>query len=331
MIERKKDAARIEAHLDSLRQESWIGPSRQRWPKYIFFFAELQNAIRILRSGKLVCRSEADMAVDTGSKEVLDHTNPRFKDAVRLYFRPRTPTQHQVEGFRDADRLGSLGRHMPVPVFFLFDAKDVLTRKTTRFSDGNLSSASSVVSDDADFFEAIPFRKVYHDSSLYGLSELEKRNIIFHKCAEAIVPKELELDSLRSVWCRSEAEYQTLRYSLPSQILRKYGEKLRGRQSSLYFSKWSFVESATLEQSKIILRFNASTQTPGPFAAFLDVENQTTGKRYKWEKNLFHAKEPLTVNIPQIKRACAYRVRFSLDSVTAFAGEFRPKPETAPF
>src|ERR1017187_3495148 len=247
MIERKKDAARIEAHLDSLRGEGWIGPARQRWPKYVFFFAEMQNAVRILRGGKLVCRSKADMAVDTGSEEVLDHTDRRHKDSVRLYFRPRTPTQYQVEGFRPIGQYGSLGKHMPMPVFFLFDAKDILTRMTTRFSDGNLGAAGSVDSDDAGFFEAIPFRKVYHVSSLYGLSEAEKRNIIFHRCAEVIVPKELELDALRSIWCRSEAEYQTLRHSLASQILRKYGEKLLGRRSSLYFSKWSFVESATLE------------------------------------------------------------------------------------
>ena len=268
------------------------------------------------------------MAVDTGSKQVLDHTDQRWKNTVRLYFRPRTPTQYQVEGFRPMGQCGSLGTHMPVPVFFLFDAKDILTRKTTRFSDGNLGT-ETVPSDDADFFEAIPFRKVYHHSSLYG--DVEKRNIVFHRCAEVIVPKELELDALRSVWCRSEAEYQTLRHFLPSQTLKKYGEKLSGRRSSLYFSKWSFVESATLEQNKIVLRFNASTQTPGPFAAFLDVENKTTGNRYKWEKNPFQAREPLTVSIPQIKRTCAYQVRFTLDGVTAFAGEFRPKLETAPF
>jgi hypothetical protein len=329
MIERKKDAARIEAHLDSLRKESWIGPARQWWPKYVFFFAEMQNAVRILRGGKLVCRSEADMAVDTGSKQVLEHTDRQWKNTVRLYFRPRTPTQYQVEGFRPRGQYGSLGTHMPVPVFFLFDAKDILTRKSTRFSDGNLGAAGSVVSDDADFFEAIPFRKVYHHSPLY--SDGEKRNIVFHRCAEVIVPKELELDALRAIWCRSEAEYQTLRHSLPSQILRKYSEKLLGRRSSLYFSKWSFVERATLEQSKIKLGFNASTQKPGPFAAFLHVENKTTGKRYKWEKNPFQAQETLTVNIPQIKKACAYEVRFTLDGVTAFVGEFRPKPETAPF
>ncbi|MGO8701673.1 MAG: DarT ssDNA thymidine ADP-ribosyltransferase family protein [Limisphaerales bacterium] len=84
---------------------------------------------------------------------------------MRLYFRPRTPTQHQIEGFRPAGQYGSLGKHMPLPVFFLFDSKDVLTREATRFSKGNLSQ-NPEVGEDATFFASIPFEKVYHDSWL---------------------------------------------------------------------------------------------------------------------------------------------------------------------
>jgi len=70
MIERKPDAERIEARLEGLKSASWIGPARQWWPNFVFFFADLPNALRILRDGKLVCRGQAQMAVDTGSEKV---------------------------------------------------------------------------------------------------------------------------------------------------------------------------------------------------------------------------------------------------------------------
>ncbi len=322
MIGRKPDAGRIEAHLDSLKSAKWIGPARQWWPNFVFFFADLPNALRILKDGKLVCRSQAQMAVDTGSEKVLGWTADEWKDCVRLYFRPRTPTQHQIEGFRPAGHFDSLGKHMPVPIFLLFDAKDVLTRRTTRFSTGNLSQDPSV-GDDAAFFEAIPFEKVYHDS---WMREEEKAEIKFHRHAEIIVPHELALDGLRRIWCRSEAEYQTLLHLLPSNVAKKFREIIgQGKRPSMHFCKWTFVESTTLEQNRTSFAFNQSTMTPGPFTAEVRVTNQRTGDEYKWRNTQFQTTKPLVVLIPQIDRPTAYDVRFSFDDVNAYAGKFSPK------
>jgi len=322
MIERKPAAARIEAHLDRLKSANWIGPARQWWPNFVFFFADLPNAVRILQAGKLVCRSRAQMAVDTGSEKVLDRTAEQWKDCVRLYFRPRTPTQHQIEGFRPAGQYDSLGKHMPVPIFFLFDAKDILTRQTTRFSTGNLSQHPSV-GDDAEFFESIPFEKVYHDN---WMREEEKSEIKFHRHAEVIVPRELELEGLRRIWCRSEAEYQTLLHLLPSQLAKKFrGIIGQGKRPSLHFCKWTYVESTALEQNRISLTFNQSTITPGPFAAELRVTNQRTGDEYRWAKSNFQATKSFAVNIPQIDRPTAYQMVFALDGMIAFSSPFAPK------
>lgn len=155
-MERKPDAARIEAHLDRLREAGWLGVARQWWPKFVFRFDDIQNVVRILTAGKVRCRSQRGEALETASQEVLGNTEEKWKDCVRLYFRPRTPTQYQVEGFRPKGQLGSLRAHMPVPVFLLFDAKQILTRKATQFSTGNLA-ANPVVGDTAGFFETIPF------------------------------------------------------------------------------------------------------------------------------------------------------------------------------
>lgn len=322
MRERKPDAVRIEARLDGLRQANWIGPARQWWPKYVFRFDDIQNAVRILQGGKILCRAKRGEALETASQKVLDHTEETWKNHVRLYFRPRTPTQHQVEGFRPKGQLGSLKAHMPVPVFFLFDAKDVLTRASTKFSNGNLA-AHPIVEESADFFEAIPFEKVYHDS---WMPEGEKANIKFHRHAEVIVPNELELDALQLIWLRTEAEYKTLLHLLAPAVVKKFGPKMRrGKKPNIHFYKWSFVESASLEQNKISLVFNASTLTPGPFAAHLEVRNRATGAGYKWEHPQFQAKDTLTVGIPQIKKAAAFDVLFTLDGAVAYADRFTPK------
>ena len=322
MRERKPDAGRIEARLDALRQAKWIGPAREWWPKYVFRFDDIQNAVRILQSGKVLCRAQRGEALETASQAVLEHTEQTWKNHVRLYFRPRTPTQYQVEGFRPQGQFGSLQAHMPVPVFFLFDAKDILTRASTQFSNGNLA-ANPMVGATADYFEAIPFEKVYHDC---WMSEGEKANIKFHRHAEVVVPEELDLDALQLIWLRTEAEYKTLLHLLPPAAVKKHGPKIRhGKKPNLHFCKWSFVESASLEQNKISLVFNASTLTPGPFAAYLEVVNRATGEGFKWENPQFQAKGPLTVSIPQITKAAAYDVRFTLDGAIAYADRFTPR------
>lgn len=325
MSVRKPDAARIEAHLDHLQKASWIGPARRWWPKYVFRFDDIQNAVRILQAGKIVCRAQRGEALETASQQVLDHTEESWKNYVRLYFRPRTPTQYQVEGFRPQDHWGSLQAHMPAPVFFLFDAKTLLTQATTRFSDGNLA-ANPTVGETAAYFESIPFEKVYHDS---WMTDNEKPNIKFHRHAEVIVPHELDLSALRFIWLRTEAEYRTFLHLLLPAAIEKYGPKMRhGKKPNLHFYKWSFVESANLEQNKIALVFNASTLTPGPFVGCLEIRDRLTGQKYKWENSQFQANSTLSVSIPQIKQPTAYDVRFTLDGAVAYSDRFTPETTT---
>lgn len=321
MIERKIDAEQIKAHIEKLNSEPW-GPARKMWPNFVFFFACLPNALEILKQGKLISRSHATMVTDTGSEAILSHTSDEWKNCVRLYFRPRTPTQYQVEGFRPKGHWGSLGKHMAVPIFFLFDAKEILTRKTTRFSKGSLSQKNQV-GDDAAFFESIPFQKVYHDS---WLPEEQKSEIKFHRHAEIIIPNELDLTGLRWIWCRSEAEYQTLLHLLPISAVKTYKDKIRqDKRANLHFCKWTYVESVSLEQNKISFTFNRSSLTPGPFEAHLQITDNRTGHQYFWKNPSYTTTEPLVINIPQFEKPTAYNIRFTLDGEIAFENKFVPK------
>ena len=324
MTLRKPDADQIEAHLAALRTASWLGPARQWWPQFIFHFTDLQNVVSILTQGKLLARSRGEIATDIASADVLANTDDAWKDYVRLYFRPRTNMQWNNEGIRPRGFLTPLNAHCPVPVFLLFDATELLTRMTTRFSEGNLA-ADSTTGEDAAYFASIPFPKVYHNS---WLSEGEKRNVIFHRHAEVLIPGELGLVSLKHIICRSEAETETLRNRLPTQIRTQFdGLICEARQANLFERNWTFVETASLEQQRVVLNFNPTTKSSGgPFAAFLEIQNLTTGEKYQWKDSAYQANRNCSISIPQLVEPTPYEAVFTLDDAIAYAGRFNPNP-----
>jgi hypothetical protein len=321
----KKDAAEIKTHLRHLRQAGWLGPARKWWPDYVYHFTDITNAVSILRCGKLLCRSQAKIATDIASAQVIGQTDDAWKNQVRLYFRPRTPTQFHNEGFRPVANLGGLHAHCPMPVFFLFDAETILTQEHTQFSDGNLASSSPCVGSDAGFLTSIPFEKVFHDS---WLNEHEKRNIIYHRHAEILVPNELELNSLKWLVCRSEAEVRTLNHLLPSKTWDKYSKKIKVSRP-LFFRRWTFVEKAELDQRLIKIWFNPSTLTPQPFKARLDILDTVNGLSLYWENASFTANNQLLIRSHQLGDQVPYEVKFTLDGSLAYSDEYFP--EQIPF
>ena len=128
--ERKRDRHRIVAKLDDLVGR-YKYDARSWWPNFLFHYTALENAVSILESGALYSRDKAKsrglLGTDSASASVLARTSDAYKGYARLYFRPKTPTQYSNEGIRPH---GSLvhDAHCPVPVFLLFDSRDVLTR-----------------------------------------------------------------------------------------------------------------------------------------------------------------------------------------------------------
>ncbi len=101
------------------------------WPRFVYHFTDVRNAAAILQNDCLYSRAEASrlglMQVDNASAEIIGQTRPEHLEFVRLYFRPRTPTQYRNEGIRPGGRR-ELSAHCPVPVYFCFDALGVLSR-----------------------------------------------------------------------------------------------------------------------------------------------------------------------------------------------------------
>jgi hypothetical protein len=219
-LNEKQDAKEIRAHINTLKQSKWLGSARNWWPNYLFHFTDIQNVVGILARGELLSRAEAkasgQLVTNGASPEVIDQTEDRWKDYVRLYFRPRTPTQFRNEGFRPVGQRGELGAHCSVPIYLFFDSASVLCRQDTLFSEGNLAAEGVQTYRDAASFKQIPFELVYHDTAF---GSQDRGTIVFHRNAEVVVPKRLDLSSLQFIWCRSQAEYDTLIYLLPPNTL----------------------------------------------------------------------------------------------------------------
>lgn len=188
----KADSDEIASFLEDLQSSSWLGASRSWWPKYVFHFTELSNVVSILNDERLLCRNilkGREGFTDIASSQIIDSTLDQWKKYVRLYFRPRTPTQFANEGFRPINRR-RLNSHCPIPVVLLFNAQAILTRTGSQFSEGNLGAGGAVaVGNTADFLRILSFKDIYHDSAIWGVDDARKNKILFHRNAEIIVPE----------------------------------------------------------------------------------------------------------------------------------------------
>ncbi len=236
---------------------------------------------------------------------------------VRLYFRPCSPTQYVVEGIRPTSQLRYGGAHCPVPVVFLFDSREILTRRDTRFSDGNLAAGGDAYGDSCAFGR-IPFKQIYHSSPL---SEPERRTIKVRRNAEVIVPDPLNLSGLLRIATRSVAEYETLRSLLSYREWRFWANRVEtGVRSGLHLGRWTYLEQVVMTTDRITLWFNPDTEEPGPFLLDCRVLDSSTRKTYTLTKPDFTAKQPLVMNLQNLSDPSEYRLTVKLDGHLAYLG-----------
>jgi len=145
-------------------------PWRRHWPTRLFHHAPLDNAVAILRDGCLRSRNDLAHALpnDVAAPGVIDNREDAH-DYVRLYFRPKTPTQWHIEGIRKSGecKYGD-NAHAPVLYMFALEAVQILTLDDVRFSDKNMQLGSAQHGNDLEFFKAIPFDKVYSEGGTGG-------------------------------------------------------------------------------------------------------------------------------------------------------------------
>lgn len=321
----RSDAGRISRFLAGLKNSAWLGTARRWWPDYLFHYTDIANALSIIREGALFSRNEAQsrglMSTDNASPNIIDNTNDEWKDYVRLYFRPKTPTQFRNEGFRPIENRYQ-NAHCPLPIYFVFDSKEILPLPGCRFSDGNLAAASSNVFSTAADLENMPFKHIYHEGSI---PKDARSQITFHKNAEVIVPNQLGLSALRYIVCRSQAEYETFLHLLPRNARARWRNNVRidNHRTRLFFKRWAYVESVEVDSSRISFHFNKSPEHPGPFHAKVSVTDTLSGKQFALEDQELAADNSLVFNLSAAAPLFDYFARLTLDGQIAYAGRYQ--------
>jgi hypothetical protein len=297
---------------------------RSWWPRYVYHHTDVTNAVRILESGELLSRAEAErrrvLAVDAAPKGVIDQTSAAHLEYARLYFRPRTPTQYHCEGIRPVGRrwTDSKGHtaHCPVPVFFAFHTVPLLCRDDVEVSNGNMGKSGVQHDVTQSFFESIPFADVFHSGPI---ARVDLDRVIFHRNAEVLVPRSLPLGpELAFVACRSIGEQMTLLHLLRPDVRSKWQHSIgRLGYDAMFERKWLFVERIGVEDNIVVFRFNPNATTTGPFHARFEYREATSALLRVWDEKVFHVQHPLRLRLDGAERGEA---RLYLDDCLAFAG-----------
>ena len=320
----RSEIEEIRRHLSSLKQEPWLRQPQRWWPDFLFHCTDVRNVANILRTGEMLSRTKAmasgQLHVDIASPEIIARTNETWQDYVRLYFRPKTPTQFQTEGFRPPEHQ-PYGVQCPVPVYLIIDAMEVLSKNGVLFTDGNVATGTQPT-DDIGFFKAIPFEMVYHDS---WFGTLDRGTIIYHRNAEVLVPERLSTTAIRYICCRSQAEYETLQNLLPPGQLSRWTGDIGVRPDlGLFHRRWCFVEQVGLNRASVLFRLNVGNP-PGPFNAKAELVESFTGLPYTWQNKKFTVTDPFELAL-NFRYPQDYSIQLFLDDQLAYSGRYQEEP-----
>ncbi len=316
----------VRAHIDSLKASSWLGSSRSWWPQYLFHCTDVRNAVSILRGGQFLSRRLAldsgALKVDIASPEIISGTDELAQNHVRLYFRPRTPTQYRNEGFRPASQV-QLGAQCPMPVYFLLDAYAVLSAPGCRVSEGNMAGGTAHWLSSPGLSQ-IDFKKVYHDSPV---NDQDRAAVIFGRNAEVLIPDRSDLPPhVRHIVSRTQAEYLTLLHYLPYGVRTRWSNVIGLRPNlRLFFNEWASVDQVELTKTAIGFKFNPG-RSPGSFKATVDIVQESDTQTYEWKNNEFTPGQDLELTLSNLTSPTDYSVTLMLDGHPAFAGRFQHDP-----
>lgn len=231
-------------------------PHRQTWPSRLFRHEPLENAVGMLRSGQLLSRNSAAGQIqrDIAPPNIIAHRG-FAKDYVRLYFRPKTPTQYHIEGIRKPIDYYQ-GKHAPILIIFIFQSGNLLVDPDAMFSDGNMQSHNTNWGDDDAFFQSINFNHVYHEGS-FNPTIPGNRDIIRVRCAEVLMSSPLNLNgTLQAVLCRSPAERTTLIHLLGGAAA-NWQNRIRVHSvPGIFNNEYVYIDKVSVTNEGIIFSFH---------------------------------------------------------------------------
>lgn len=315
----KPDADEIAEFITNLKSQKWLG-TYSWWPGFVFHFTSITNALNVLKLDRLFSRTQMQARGiqfwDGASSELIDRASQKHQNCVRLFFRPRTPTQHNNEGIRIP---GDIQRnaHIPVPVFLLFDSIGILTRSNCVFSDQSITKNMFDSDQDVSFLRSMNFRDIYHE----GPIRERKDEIKARRQAEILIPEELDLTSLQIIYCRSSAEKDTFLYLLPDHLRSKWQDLVYSdTKGSLFFKEWTFVDNVYLGKKNIQVRFSPDTKSPGPYTAQFILKDFVSKETIPFTVPDFWANEIRSFRFKKPREA--YEFSILLDGHLAYKNQF---------
>ena len=328
---RKADADEIVDHMQQLPSSLGLARNRCFWSRWLFRSDHVENAADILNSGRLRSRAAAEVGdlirVDSGSPRIVGQLSARHRNLVRLYFRPRTPTQYANEGIRPQGKI-EYGAHMPVPVYLLFDVS-LLGEQGVRFTKGRLDDGTPM-GGSAEFLKSIAFADVYHDGGVGRLGGSNRRSEILNaRHSEVVVENELGLDQLTHVICRSAAERETLLNLLGDEARERWVKRIHVDEGHrrMFEKRGTFVQRAELssEASQFLFYSNIGSDMRGPFELTIEWSfgDRTAHAR---QEDFTVSNRPIAYSLnPPAPR---YDVRVMLDGNLAYLGDFDERYES---
>ena len=324
----KHDADAIHSFMQGLPSSLNLGGNRRRWPKWLFRSDHVENTATILNSGSLLSRAAAESAnviiKDSGSPGHVGELSAEHRRYVRLYFRPRTPTQFVNEGIRPSDKI-RYDAHMPVPVYLLFSSS-LLTETGVRFSLGRLTSTTKV-GDSATFLKQMDFKDIYHNTSVGALGESQTRSRILNaRHSEVLVKDQLSLDHLKRIVCRSGPERDTLLNLLDPAAAERWAKKVMvddGR-GMLFFRGGNFCQGSASFRTGIAIHVSSVSRSAveRPISSFGSEWTRNLWSRKHEDRNFTVSTAPLKLSIPSSEPLKDYRVQVQLNGDMALLGLF---------
>lgn len=294
---------------DRLKKEG-----RGWWPRFVYHYTDVTNAISVLNTGFLYSREEAQtrdlMINENANPEIIATTDQAHLDLVRFYFRPRTPTQYVNEGIKPLDERAK--GHCPVPVFFVFDLVEVVGRDDARFSSGTLASYRHGHSDRRSYFlNTIPWRDVY------GNGVPRNDGVKRARAAEVVIPRALPIGpELKGIFCRSPGERVTLIDGLADDVHTAWATKIRTGFADFFVRRHPYVVNVSGRDGRLIdIDVNMRlVSRHGVVSVKVDGESRPR----KWEGTFNDIGTRLTFRLPE--RHEAVHVAVYMEDCLAYSG-----------
>lgn len=292
---------------------SEIHPSVEWWKQYLYHFTDINNCVSILKEGYLFsrhdCLSKGLMKNDNANSEVISHTDDGIQDMVRLYFRPKTPTQYHNEGYKSGKN------NVPVPIFLTFKSYKILGMQNVMFSEKALNKhgSSSNLKSSIEEFKTFNFKGIYSHGWYDNTANSSMKDF---RHAEVVVSNSLSVDEVVNIWCRSNAEMETLKYKLKQEgILHKYENRIGVKESNdhLFYRNGSFLKDVSLVKNTINIEYSLIEEIKFKMTLTL-ANNEIVSERNKLDMNRnqqsFLLNESLYKKLKE-EGKCIFKVHFN--------------------